>query len=111
VSDDIAIRPFATQADYEACVALQHETWGRDFKDAVPASILQVNQKIGGVSAGAFNGKGKLLGFVFGMTGVEDGRIVQWSDMLAVRPEARGKDSAGGSRNSSARKSRAWAGR
>ena len=91
MSDDIAIRPFSTQADYEACVALQYETWGRDFKDAVPASILQVNQKIGGVSAGAFNSKGKLLGFVFGMTGVEDGRIVQWSDMLAVRPELRGK--------------------
>jgi len=91
VSGDIAIRPLATQADYEACVALQYETWGRDFKDAVPASILQVNQKIGGVSAGAFDSNGKLLGFVFGMTGVEDGRIVQWSDMLAVRPELRGK--------------------
>ena len=91
MSDDIAIRPLSTQAEYEACVALQHETWGRDFKDAVPASILQVNQKIGGVSAGAFDAKGKLLGFVFGMTGVEDGRIVQWSDMLAVRPELRGK--------------------
>ena len=91
MSDDIAIRPFSSQADYKACVELQYETGGRDFKDAVPASILQVNQKIGGVSAGAFNGKGKLLGFVFGMTGVEDGRIVQWSDMLAVRPELHGK--------------------
>ena len=91
MSDDIAIRPFSSQADYRACVELQYETWGREFKDAVPASILQVNQKIGGVSAGAFDGKGRLVGFVFGMTGVEDGRVVQWSDMLAVRPELRGK--------------------
>ena len=30
-----------------------------------------------------------LLGFVFGLTGVERGKIVHWSDMLAVRPEAR----------------------
>ena len=34
MSDDIAIRPFSTQADYAACVALQYETWGHDFKDA-----------------------------------------------------------------------------
>ena len=30
-----------------------------------------------------------MLGFVFGMTGVQDGRLVHWSDLLAVRPEAR----------------------
>jgi len=87
----ITIRSLSTQAELDACVALQYETWGRDFKDAVPASILQVNQKIGGVSAGAFDSKGELVGFVFGMTGVENGAIVQWSDMLAVRPDARGQ--------------------
>ena len=32
---------------------------------------------------------GLMLGFVYGLTGVENGRIVHWSDMLAVRPEAR----------------------
>jgi len=40
--------------------------------------------------AGAFAADGRMLGFVFGMTGVVDGRLVHWSDMLAVRPEARG---------------------
>ena len=30
-----------------------------------------------------------MLGFVFGMTGVQEGRLVHWSDLLAVRPEAR----------------------
>ena len=34
---------------------------------------------------------GRMLGFVFGLTGVRDGRLVHWSDMLAVREEARGK--------------------
>lgn len=78
------IRPLASQADYRACVALQYDTWGREFRDAVPASILLVSQKLGGVAAGAFDHAGALRGFVFGMTGVEDGRIVHWSDMLAV---------------------------
>jgi predicted GNAT superfamily acetyltransferase len=52
-------------------------------------SILKVSQRVGGVSAGAFAPDGALLGFVFGLTGVERGRVVHWSDMLAVRPDAR----------------------
>jgi len=55
----------------------------------VPASILKVAQRIGGVVAGAFSESDDLLGFVFGLTGVERGKIVHWSDMLAVKPEAR----------------------
>lgn len=68
---------------------LQRDTWGRTFSDVVPASLLQVSQRVGGIAAGAFDASGALLGFVYGITGVERGRIVHWSDMLAVRPEAR----------------------
>ena len=87
---DITIRDFVSQADYDACVALQDVTWGRGFSERVPGAILQCAQKVGGVSAGAFDGEGRLLGFVFGMTGIRDGALVHWSDMLAVRPEAQG---------------------
>lgn len=86
---EIELRPLRTHAELAACVELQRETWGRAFSDVVPASILKVCQRIGGVAAGAFDGAGRLLGFVFGISGVENGRIVHWSDMLAVRPEAR----------------------
>ena len=88
MQNDILIRELAGQAEYAACVELQRETWGRSFNDAVPGSILLVSQRLGGVAAGAFSHDGRLLGFVFGMTGVENGDIVHWSDMLAVRPEA-----------------------
>ena len=84
------IRSFASRADYDACVRLQRETWGEDFVDAVPATILMVSQRVGGVSAGAFDADGRLLGFVFGISGIRDGELAHWSDMLAVRPEARG---------------------
>jgi predicted GNAT superfamily acetyltransferase len=84
---EIEIRPLTSHADYAACVELQHDTWGRTFNDTVPGSILLVSQKVGGVSAGAFDAKGRLVGFVFGLTGVENGQVVHWSDMLAVRPE------------------------
>ncbi|MFL5616456.1 MAG: hypothetical protein ACJ796_22505 [Gemmatimonadaceae bacterium] len=86
---DIDIRPLRTLDELRACVTLQRETWGDEFTDVVPTSILKVSQRIGGVAAGAFDHTGKLLGFVYGLTGVQDGRIVHWSDMLAVRPEAR----------------------
>jgi predicted GNAT superfamily acetyltransferase len=89
VSDGITIRDIATQAEYAACVALQRDTWGSGFADVVPASILQVTQKVGGVTAGAFDKTGDLVGFVFGVTGVENGDLVHWSDMLAVRATAR----------------------
>ena len=89
MSDDVVIRALTTQADLRACVALQYETWGADFGEAVPPAILAVTQRLGGVAAGAFDAGGRLLGFVFGLTGVERGRIVHWSDMLAVRPERR----------------------
>src|ERR1041385_2041149 len=39
--------------------------------------------------AASFDARDRLVGFVFGMTGVERGRLVHWSDMLAVRPDLR----------------------
>lgn len=88
MTDRYTIREFRTQHEYAACVELQRDTWGRDFNDVVTASVQLVTQKVGGVAAGAFDANGRLMGFVYGMTGVQDGRIVHWSDMLAVRPEA-----------------------
>jgi len=85
----IEIRPLATREECDACVALQRATWGDDFTDVVPQSILKVSQRVGGVALGAFDATGELLGFVFGLTGVERNRIVHWSDMLAVVPRAR----------------------
>ena len=70
-------------------MALQRETWGQDFDEVVPPTILKVVQRLGGIVAGAFDPDGQLLGFVFGMTGIERGAIVHWSDMLAVHASAR----------------------
>lgn len=85
----LVIRPLASREDFAACVTLQRMTWGEDFRDVVQPSLLMVAQKVGGVAAGAFGPDGVLWGFVFGLTGVEAGRPVHWSHMLAVRPEVR----------------------
>lgn len=87
----IVIRELATHDERASAVRLQEATWGAGFTERVPAAILLVAQKLGGVSAGAFAPDGTLNGFVFGITGVKAGRLVHWSDMLAVRDGWQGR--------------------
>lgn len=87
----IEIRQLERETEYRECVGLQRETWGADYTETVPATILRITQRIGGVAAGAFEPGGRLLGFIFGMTGIQNGRPVHWSDLLAVKKEARGQ--------------------
>ena len=88
--DGITVRRVATLPEYQECVAIQKETWGSGFRELVFPSILMVAQKLGGVCAAAFAPSGRMLGFVFGLTGLRNGRLVHWSDLLAVRADARG---------------------
>jgi predicted GNAT superfamily acetyltransferase len=90
-ANGIAIRPLTSEADFEACLALQRETWGDDFRELVPPALLKIAQRVGGIAAGAFDLEGQLLGFVFGLTGVEQGRPVHWSHMLAVTESLRSR--------------------
>ena len=83
----IDIRPLRTLDELRACVSLQRETWGNEFTDVVPASILKVSQRVGGVAAGAFDGDDTLLGFVYGLTGVENGRIVHGGAAAEVKAD------------------------
>lgn len=87
----IELRSLATQADFDQCVELQRDIWGPDFAEVVPPALLQVTQKVGGIAAGAFDSRGRLVGFVYGVTGVRDGRVVHWSHMLAVTREWEGR--------------------
>lgn len=87
--DDIVIRPLEGAAELQRCVELQRLTWGPGFDEVVPPAILWVAGRTGGIAAGAFDSRGRMLGFVFGVSGWRDGRPVHWSDMLAVVPEAR----------------------
>jgi predicted GNAT superfamily acetyltransferase len=85
----LVVRSLSSHRDYEQAVELQRITWGATFRDIVPAAILKVTQRIGGVTAGAFGPDGAMYGFVYGLTGYYDGRMVHWSHMLGVRPEWR----------------------
>lgn len=86
----VRFRDLQRHEEYAACVELQRVVWGKDFPDPVPLTLLKVAQKVGGVLIGAFDAEDRLVGFVFGLTGVREGRPVHWSHMLAVAPEVRG---------------------
>lgn len=83
------LRAIADLAGCRAVVELQIAVWGADA-ETVPASVLLVSAKRGGILVGAFDG-GALVGFVWSMPGWRDGRPTHWSHMLAVSPAARGR--------------------
>jgi chorismate synthase len=85
----VVIRPLQTWDDYAACFELQRIVWGEDPRELVPPIVLEVTRRAGGVLGGAFDGEGDLLGFVYGMPALHDGRPAHWSHLLAVRPDAR----------------------
>ena len=93
--DQFQIRLLAGFDELEECVRLQKLTWGEDLNELVPPAILMVTQKLGGILAGCFDGSGEMVGFVFGLTGLRDGKPVHWSHMLAVLPSTRDRGVGG----------------
>lgn|GEM_PF-41096 len=89
-TDGVIIRRVVSLEEYQECVQVQEEIWGPGFRELVPVAILLVAQKLGGICAAAFAPDGRMLGFVFGLTGIKDGELAHWSDLLAVRSDARG---------------------
>ena len=88
--DGLIFRRVETLEEYLECGVIQEETWGENFRERVPTAMLMVSQRLSGVCAAAFAPSGRMLGFVFGITGLYKGEIAHWSDLLAVRAEARG---------------------
>ena len=86
---DVSIRPVSSLAEFRACVDLQAAVWGPEYTDNVPASLLQVATYVGGMVLGAFTDADELVGFLFGLTGIDGGEIVHWSHLLGVRDSAR----------------------
>ena len=84
------VRQLGTHAERRACVALQRMIWGDRFGERIPATLLKVAPRIGGLALGAFNVEtDQLVGFLFGVTGVVDGRTIHWSSTVGVDPNVR----------------------
>ena len=85
----VTLRHLEGWADLAACLEVQKVVWGDDPRELVPPVVLEATLRAGGLLGGACDGDGRLLGFVYGMPAIRDGRSAHWSHMLAVRPGAR----------------------
>jgi len=70
---------------------LQKEVWTLHDRDITPLTQLVAATHAGGQLIGARDG-GSLVGFVYGFVGLERGRAIHHSHMLAVKPAYRHRD-------------------
>jgi predicted GNAT superfamily acetyltransferase len=85
----IVVRELLSNEECRAAVTMQREIWGFEIGDIVPASLFHVVSLVGGLGAGAFDANDRMLGFVFGVTGIRGEVLSHWSHMLGVREDAR----------------------
>jgi predicted GNAT superfamily acetyltransferase len=90
----ITYRDLTTLEDFAAVVDLEREIWGPGYDDVVPVPILAVSVHSGGILIGAFDDASRtshlassaMIGFVYSLPGIKDGKPTQWSHMAGVVP-------------------------
>src|SRR4051795_579646 len=80
---EISYRDLTSLADFATVVDLEQEIWGPGYTEPVPVPILAITVKRGGILIGAFDGD-RMVGFVYSLPGLKNGRPVQWSHMAGV---------------------------
>jgi predicted GNAT superfamily acetyltransferase len=87
----VIIRDLQSFEDLEQVEAVEREVWGLADHDVMPATLVIATKEAGSVWVGAFDGP-KLVGFAFGFLGMEQGRLILHSHMLAVLDPYRDSD-------------------
>jgi len=84
------LRDLHTIDEYRQVVDLEREIWGfTDVNDLVTLPVFIITMKRGGILIGAFDESERMVGFVFSLVGLKEGRITHWSHMLGVVPDYR----------------------
>ena len=87
---ELQIRQCTTFEDYSACIDLQREVWGFDDLDITPLRSFVIARRGGGFTLGAFDEKGRLVGFAHALPAFDQkNQAYYYSQMLAVLPEVR----------------------
>ena len=80
----IVIRDLDSFEDLSKVEALEKEVWGLEERDLLPLTMTIASRAAGNIWVGAFDGA-ELIGFAFGLLGMEDGHVTVHSHMLAVK--------------------------
>lgn len=84
----ITIRDLRSLDDLQQVEAVEREVWALSDLDVMPLTMAIATREAGSIWVGAFEGE-KLVGFVFGILGLEGSRPTIHSHMLAVREACR----------------------
>ena len=85
---DFIYRDLTTLEEFANVVELERQIWGPGYDEVVPVPILAVSVHRGGILIGAFDG-GRMIGFVYSLPAIKDGKATQWSHMAGVLAEYR----------------------
>lgn len=86
---NFCLRTLDGAEDHNKFIWLEREIWGQDFIECLPASVLMINQKVGGLVGGAFLENGTMVALLYGLTGPSEGRLLHWSHMMGVHADYR----------------------
>src|SRR5262249_7919619 len=81
----VTIRDLNSYDDLKQVEAVDREVWQVNDRDLIPVGFAVAARAAGSLYIGAFDGP-KLIGFAFGIFGVEHGRLILHSHQLAVLP-------------------------
>ncbi len=84
----VTLRPLRSRDDYDQCKALQRAAFG--LPEIASATVMKSCQEVAGLAAGAFDVDVEMLGCIFGISGLRDGKPAHWSNLTAVKPDTRG---------------------
>jgi len=87
----VTLRDLHTFDDLKQVESVEREVWGISDRDAIPLTLAVATRAAGSIWIGAFEGP-KLVAFVFGFLGTEEGRLIVHSHVLAVLPPYRDLD-------------------
>jgi predicted GNAT superfamily acetyltransferase len=88
VKPKVTIRDLTSFEDLKQVEEVEREVWGLSDLDSTPLTLAIATREAGSIWVGAFDGE-RLVGFVFGFLGTENGRLTVHSHMLAVRESYR----------------------
>ncbi len=88
----VRLRLLTTLEGFRQVAELEKEIWAyTNAEDVVPAPIMVVSVKCGGMVIGAFDPSDRLVGFAYSLPGLRHARPMQWSHMLGVVAAHRGR--------------------
>jgi predicted GNAT superfamily acetyltransferase len=88
----LVLRDLHTLDEFRRVIDLEIAIWGyTDYTDVVTLPMFIITVKRGAILIGAFDEASRMIGFVYSIVGMKQGRPMQWSHMAGVLPEFRSR--------------------